>query len=208
MQIRIAIVCRLAVTTALLPLWALPQQPQEPSLRIVSPREGAVVKTGGTIHVTVATVGDFTGMMILGDGSLGDSRGRTKPPWEFSMKIPPRHIEPGPYSLIASGDANHQNLHSDPVDIDVERADAPLKIWTEPSCLDIGVNVPQELRVFGSYIDDPMIKLNRSTRTTLVSEAPNIVKITPQHMILGVSPGKTRVIVDGKLPVEVTVRPH
>jgi hypothetical protein len=186
------------------------QQPsQTPSLRIVSPPNGTVVKPGDTIHVTVAAVGDFTGVMVVGADPLSDSKGRTRPPWKFSIKVPKKDIDSGLSFITASGGlANGQSVDSDPIDIDVERPDPPLDIWTEPSFLNVEIGRQNRFDVLGTYADDPSVDLTESTQTTLVSEDPNIAKVTPQHNILGVSAGKTRIIVDGRISVEVIVRAH
>lgn len=123
-----------------LSLCASQQQPQKPSLRIVSPPNGTVVKPGDTIHVTVAAVGDFTGMIVIGADPLSDSKGRTRPPWKFSIKVPKKDVDSGLTFITASGAlADGQSVNSDPLDIDVERPDPPLNIGTQPVFLNVEV---------------------------------------------------------------------
>jgi hypothetical protein len=72
---------------------------------------------------------------VTGEDPIDFSELRDLPPYKFKIKIP-AEIEPGLYSLTAFGVRPNGDLDdSEPVDVDVERRDAPVCITVEPDKL-------------------------------------------------------------------------
>src|SRR5205814_6262062 len=100
--------------------------PAQATLRITSPRNGAVVNSGRALTVTVEASGTFSKVFIVGKDPIGFTKYLAAPPYQFSISIP-ANMASGIFALTAGGTSPGQNVYSDPVSIDVERSDAPLR---------------------------------------------------------------------------------
>ncbi len=130
----------------------------------------------------------------------------TAPPYRFSITIPAR-IRPGLYTLTAEGvSATSPIVASDRIFIDVERPDSPQKITADFRSAELSVGMWSEIQVRGTYLYGSVLDLSRSTRTQYVSQSPDIATVTNEGLVTGVSPGSTRVLVNG-ISVPVTVVP-
>ncbi len=177
------------------------------ALQIVSPTSGTIVHPGDTITVTVSTSGGpFAAVIIIPAAPIPSGEMRTAPPFQFVVKIP-SEITCGQYSLIASGVISPGNpIASPPIYIDVERPDAPVALSTEPACpLELYVGEQMVLDVLGTYADGSTQDITNSSQTSFVSQATNIVTVSSSGLVTAVSPGATRIVVNGSLTVPVTV---
>lgn len=209
-------------------------QSAQATLRITFPRNGSVVRPGQDLSVRVtgpeglSTVGILGGSYLgrdpLDAGALLQMPGR--PPWNVPVAIPLK-TDPGLYALAAFGrTSSGVELHSDDTLIDVEPEIMPRVSFSQPalsvpveSCIvlrgaeagsDAGADLPRpcggNLFVSGTYEDGTTVTLNGSTKITFTSQAPRIARVSKGGAALvGVSPGQTKLVVDGKYSINVTV---
>jgi hypothetical protein len=180
------------------------------TLQITSPTNGAVVRPGQTVTVTVADspVGAFQEVIVVGQNPIGFSQVLTAPPYQFSILIPP-DISPRRYTITADGTiALGQGVSSDPITLAVERAEIPTSLYAEPSVLDFelaGDNCP--LRVVGVYADGSQTDITESLNTTYASNDPSIATVSSTGIVTAIGPGTTRIVINGSYSVQVTVQP-
>ncbi len=196
------------------------QQAAKPFLRIISPANGAVVPPGQKLAVKVTGGGDFRGIRVLGEEGfvalITPSMGR--PPWVVSGDIS-LDTDPGKVAILAIGTASDGNeVASDPVELDVEPAVMPPVTFTPSDliipvgfCVRLTTGAPSrcvgDLFVTGTYADGTQVNLNRSTSIHFTSQSPAIAAVNRDgSVLLGVSPGSTKIVAFGKYPVNVTVR--
>jgi uncharacterized protein YjdB len=167
------------------------------TVRITSPADGAVVKPGESLAVTVATSGaTFRMVAVIGENPIGFSQVLTAPPYRFSVRIP-SHISPRRYSLTAVGNiAPGQNSTSDPISIDVERPDAPVSVSAEPSFLRLEVGGRGYLRLIATYGDTSTADIGQSTLTTCSSDSVDVATVTNDGRVVAAGPGSARITVE------------
>jgi len=177
------------------------------TLEITSPASGTVVNPGHVIGVTVrASGGPFELVSIAGE-PIGFSQPRKEPPYQFDIEIPEKTI-PGEYGLTAIGKpAAGDAVFSQPIAIDVERPDEPRKITTNFRLLNMRVGEDLPIDVYGAYADGSEVNLTKSRQTTYFSESPAIVTVSREGRVKSIAPGTTRIVIDGKIAVPVTVEP-
>jgi Bacterial Ig-like domain (group 2) len=208
----------LVLTTALL---TVPSFAQESLLRILSPASGLVVRPGQTVTISVSANSSVQKLVLTGQNPLGmahpvsggaaglvaQGQGEGHP-LQFSLTIP-TVIQPGTYHVTAVGRTAGDTVESNTLALDVERPDAPTRIWAEPSVIQftrVGDQIP--LRVLGTFPDGSQLELTRSSRTTFVSSDPRIASITATGMVTAVKEGRTSILVrtpsaDYSIPVRV-----
>jgi len=204
--------------------------PREPTIRIISPVNGAVVRPGRKLAVKITGRGALPGVLLTtfsAEGPMSDDvfQPLGKAPWIVPLDIP-LTTEPGPYSLAAvsvtviQGSAPEGEGESNEVQIDVEPAQFPPLTFSETAFVlppDTCITLFREdsppcafhLFITGTYPDGTEVSLNRSTRLNFVSQDPSIVKVWKSGAALvGLSPGSTRIDVLGKYTLDVTVVPR
>jgi hypothetical protein len=196
------------------------QQAAKPFLRIISPANGAVVRPGQRSMVRVDGSGDYGAVLVSGEAGLLVEiiPPMGKPPWVVSGEIP-LDTELGKTEFTATGTTlSGAQVQSDPIEIDVEPAEIPPVTFT-PSALIIPVGscvrLSNETRaqcfgdffVTGTYADGTRVNLNHSTRINFTSQSPAIASMNRDGtVLLGVSPGSTKIVAFGKYTIDVTVR--
>jgi hypothetical protein len=113
----------------------------QPALRITAPADRTVVRPGQTITVTVApSGGTFSQVTVLVTDPIKVSpEVRAAPPYEFTLAIP-LNIQARAYAVTALGViAPGQGAKSEPIDIVVDRSEAPVSVRVEPSVLELWV---------------------------------------------------------------------
>jgi Bacterial Ig domain/IPT/TIG domain len=184
---------------------------QAQTLQITSPVDGAVVRPGQTLTISVSASppSAFQSMIIIGQGPLGYSQILTGPPYQFSLQVP-ADISPRRYRITADGvTAPGQGASSPSVTLSVERADSPVSLKTEPSVLQfrmVGDLCP--LHVIGSYADGTETDITESLSTTYASNDPAIATVNSFGVVTAMAPGTTRIVVNGSYSLPVTVRPR
>ena len=125
--------CAGAIASAISVLWlATASLHAESQLKIVAPENGLVLGAGSALTVTIkAPPSVFQSVSVAGDGPFALSTGLSAPPYEYLYPIPP-DLASGRYRLKAVGaTASGETVCSDPIEVDVERADKPKKLQFE-----------------------------------------------------------------------------
>jgi Gram-negative bacterial TonB protein C-terminal len=98
-----------------------PRQPENPSLRISSPRDHTMVHPGETVNVVVDAHGIFSDIVMVGQEPLPWFSQPAKPPATFAIQIPKQDIQGGQYMLSAFGVlTSGEHVESEPIYVDVE----------------------------------------------------------------------------------------
>jgi len=200
---------------------AVPCGAQQNLLRILSPSTGTVVHPGQTITIAVAANASVEKLALIGQRPLGvgqivtagptaitaSGQGDARP-MQFVLRVPAQ-TQPGIYRVTAMGRVSGGDLVSEALTIDVEKAEEPVRIWTEPSLIrfeQIGDQIP--VRVLGAFPDGSNEELTKSTKTTFTSADPHVATISADGMAAAVGPGKTSIQIhtplsDYSIPVRV-----
>jgi hypothetical protein len=191
-------------------LWVLsvPMFGQKPALKIVSPKDGAIVHPGDKVVVTVEPTGaKFSAIIIVPSApiELGDMR--TASPYRFLLAIPERGMEPGPYHITADGVTEaRQHVSSEAVTVDVEPRNPPVSIRAgfPQYVLDVGGEIVVD--VMGNYQDGSFLVLNRASNTKFVIEGPPIISVDHWGVMKALSVGETHLAIHvGSLVARVPV---
>jgi hypothetical protein len=190
-------------------------------LRIISPRNGALLRPGQTLDVKVTGEGErpMNLFVIGGDVDIaGVNAGPLgKPPWIVPVGIS-FAINPGKTEIAVTGTTGSGEEMFASVAVDVEPVEIP-PVTFLPAAVTIGVGTfclklhkegsePcfGDLSVIGTYADGTDVILNESTRINFVSQNPSIAAVSGNGAgLVGVSPGVTKLVVFGKYAVDVTV---
>jgi len=196
--------------------------PETPSLRIVSPVNGAVVRPGHTLAVKVTGVGEYKALAALISDFVGGGEllaPASKPPWTITLDIP-LNAQLGKHVLVVMGQTV-SGLEVEPAEteLDVEPMTIPPLDFEPPvlsilsgSCVDLGNGkaegpCEQTLIVSGTYPDGTGVDVMRSTRVNVISRDSAIVTVAKNGCCLvGVSSGSTKVVFFGKFMIDITVR--
>jgi len=202
-------------------LIAIPSYAQNGLIHILSPSSGLVVRPGQTIAFAVAADSSVQKLALIGHHPLGVARlaaGATAAivgqgqgearPMQFSLTIPTT-IQPGIYRVTAVGRTSSGEVESDTLALDVEKAQEPARIWTEPAIIQfnhLGDQIP--VRVLGAFADGSQEELTRSSRTVFTSADPRVATTTADGLVTAKAEGKTSILVrtpsaDYSVPVRV-----
>lgn len=192
------------------PLWT------QPKIAITSPRDGVVVHPGEsvTVIVTVSPPESLRMVAVFPEDSLkikGDLV-LSAPPYRFTFEVPKDIQVAGRYGMFASGLlAVNGSIDSDPIGIDVERSDPPLRLEEEFGSLTLGhVGESSTLLIYGTYADGSKVDLTHSSLTKYTSASQAIVKIDSHGRATAAGAGSTSITVENngaKVVVPVSV-PH
>ncbi len=185
---------------------ATPSGAQQDRLRILSPAAGTVARPGQTITISVAADASVEKLALIGQRPLGPgqvvsggapgimARGQGESrPIQFLLRIP-ANTQPGYYRVTAMGRISGDDVESEAVTIDVERAEEPASIRTEPSVIHfehVGDQIP--VRVLGAFADGSREELTKSSKTTFISADPRVATVTADGVVTAVGIGKTSV---------------
>lgn len=178
--------------------------------RIISPKDGTIVRPGQSMTVKVERGSERGVLLIAGDDPLNPCAA-AKISHECSIRIP-RDIDPGRYDLWTSAVTKDggSGLTSESITIDVERADKPLSITTSLGSPTQPIHLWKsegglEIRIVGHYADGTVVSLDRSTMITVVSQNSTIVRAEGRFLI-PVADGSTNLTIDGDFRIPVTVQ--
>ncbi|MGP0073033.1 MAG: Ig-like domain-containing protein [Bryobacteraceae bacterium] len=193
-------ISRFSAALAILPALSASLHAQS-SLEITSPASGTVVYPGHVVGVTVSASGPpLENVTVIGSDPIGFTKILNAPPYQFDVEIPAR-ITPGQYRLSAMGTshssppANFAPILSEPITIDVERPDLPVKITADSRQLGLNVGDRMPIRVYGTFTDGSVVDMSKSTQTTFVSQAPGIATVTGEGLVTAVAPGSTAIVI-------------
>jgi hypothetical protein len=185
----------------------------ESRLQVVTPENGAVLNPGGVLTVTVkAPPSAFLSVGIAGAGPFALSTPLTAPPYRYSYPIP-ADVAPGCYQLKAAGvTASGETVYSDPIEVDIERADKPRKLQSEWQSLTMGDRETTSLLIWGVFPDGSRIDVTRSTQTTYASDRPGVAVVSSQGSVSAAGAGKAKITVKHGdktivVPVVITAAP-
>ena len=184
----------------------------QPSLRITSPADGALVTPGQLVNVTVVASGKFLQVAIIGGDPIGASETLAVPPYEFTIRIPDR-IAPGAYLLTAIGfTAPGQPSYSEPIGLQAEEPDdAPIRIKVDSPVLEVSVgNNAEHLTAYGVFPGGQSVVINGSKHTSFTSSATGVATVDYRGFVTPVAPGSAKIIItyrNERVEVPVTVLP-
>jgi hypothetical protein len=184
----------------------------QPSLRITSPADQAIVHPGESLTVTVETsppTGAFQLVYLVGFEPIGFSKEKLNaPPYRFTVQIP-THISPREYLVTAVGSPSPGHLvNSRPITIVVERSDPPARLRVEPAILDLLLSQQGYLRVLGEFAEGTTTDLTQSSRIAYASSTPAVATVKA-GIVTPVAPGSGKIIISYgtvRAEVQLTVR--
>ena len=182
---------------ALLLLASFPKVFLGQTLQISSPADGAVVTPGQTLTVTVnADPAAVSGVIIIGQTTLGITPLITAPPYQFSIDIP-ADITAGNYTLTALGfPLSGTGPILSTVTIDIERSDTPIGISSDPASIPFSyAGVTCYLFITGAFADGSQVALAESTRITYSSDALAVATVDERGAVTAVAPGSANITV-------------
>jgi hypothetical protein len=140
------------------------------SLQITSPADGTTVNPGQSLTVTVTASGTFQSVVVAAGGPIGFSQSLSVAPFQFTLQVP-TGIQPGLYPLGAMGFTSPGSpAFSNPITLDVERADAPVSLSVQPSLLHFFTVGPAgRVHVLGTFADGTTTNLTNSSLTSYSS---------------------------------------
>jgi hypothetical protein len=186
-------------------LWAAP-----PTVKITSPKDGALVISGQLLTVTVdATPFAFQKVFLEGEDPIRTSKMLTAPPYEFQISIPLDFV-PGTRMFNAVGVIRPGfTVDSDPITIDIERPDSPRELRTDSrSGLYLNVGHSLTFPIFGVFGDGSEIDLGHSTRTAYLSDNTAVTTVESNGLVTAAGPGSAKITVtngDAALTIPVIV---
>jgi len=172
-------------------------------LAISSPSDGANVRPGQTLSVTVTSPANarFEGVAVVGEGPIGISTTlATGVPGQFTLDVP-ADIACRRYIVTADGTTAAGQDVSTSVTIDVERSDMPTSIRAAHPSIGFeapGASVP--IRILGSFTDGKVLDVTRSTNVVYESSDPTVATVS--------SSGEVTALAAGDAVITVTYGPQ
>jgi hypothetical protein len=179
----------------------------QPSLRITSPASGTLFNPGQSIKVVVEATGVFKDVLVIGGGPLGATVMLPAPPYQWTIELP-KDICPGPYNLTATGfGPPPKPIDSDTVTIQVELPeDARFRLAAEFPIVEFHLRDALDQLTWGVFPDGHRVDLNKSSRISYKSSAPNVATVDQRGEITAVAPGSaTETIMYRDLHIEIPV---
>ncbi len=134
---------------------------------------------GRTYTIGLSADPSVHNIAVLAQWPLGDAK-PTSNPLEFTLTLA-TNIPPGIYSIGAMGFTSRGDVESEPVLIDVERADTPISLSVHPIATLQGPGDHTWLEVNGKYADGTKLCLSNSTKLSYHSNDTSIVSVRGQH---------------------------
>jgi hypothetical protein len=167
----------------------------QPSVKITSPEDGAVVYSGVDVPITVeaSPANAFQTVAVIGpfpfNGTLD------APPYRFVVTIPPK-TTPGSYLVTAEGlTAPGRSAGVSQISIQVEHMGVPRRL-TGPELLAFRfTGETQELMVLAEFADADLY-IGKSTHAQYTSENTGIATVNSEGWVKAVAPGTTAVRVE------------
>jgi IPT/TIG domain/Bacterial Ig-like domain (group 2) len=167
---------------------------QQPLLQITSPSNQSTVLEGQTLNIAVSADPSVQGIYVMTEHPLPSVQ-PTSNSNLFSLPLP-TNIPPGVYKLTAVGFVGTSDVESVPIQIDVERQDAPVSISVKPRFVTIGqIGSTQPINVQGTFSDGSVLSLKNSFLISYASETPSVVTVAPGGLLTAVGPGQATVSV-------------
>ena len=191
---------------------------RDPHLRIDSPRDGAVVAPGETLHVTVSSPDRtrFDGIVIVMEDPIEGDYGAIPAslPARFAIKIP-KDIAPGSYSVSAMAGRAGGELVAAVIEVDIERREMPRAITPRglpPQIYFEKKGDTREIELIGDFGNGDFVEVTESSRVTFESSDTAVALVNTSGTITAVGAGHAEVVawygprdrgVKASIPVEV-----
>jgi hypothetical protein len=149
----------------LLMLSIVPSAFAQTLLQVTFPPAWALLQEGQTYTITLSADPSVSNVFVTTQSPLPAAL-PTGNPLQFTLTLP-TNIPPGPYIIAAAGATASGDVEAAPVQVDVERQDAPISLTIQPTFLQlesIGDQLP--ISVWGTYADGTKLFLSNSLQTT------------------------------------------
>jgi hypothetical protein len=168
------------------------------ALIIVSPNAGRTIQPGQAVAISVHVAsGTYpNGVAIVGQDPLGSAGLKPVVGGMASLTLTvPANTPPGPYEITAlSADSTGALVSSNPITLDVERADVPTALLAYPPAVGVQFYVGEtlSLTIVGIFPSRQKADLTRSTKLKFNSENTSVA-IVQNGVLSAVGVGQTNV---------------
>jgi hypothetical protein len=166
------------------------------TLQITAPATGTVVHPGDTISVTVnSSDAEFNKVFLVGSDPLGIviAPPQSHLPAEFRVDIPRKSYSQTSTITALGLTDDGKHVYSEPIRIDIERADLPVKLRAEMSFVDFDCpsDIPLPILLTAFFQDGSAALIERSSKLSYSSANPTVAEADSQGLLYARSPGKT-----------------
>jgi hypothetical protein len=167
-------------------------QAQDSKLRIVSPREGAIVHTGETFDILVISSANspFNSVAVISQDPFGMRVSQGSTPAHLSIEVP-ADIKCGKYSFIAMGIAETgKPVESAPVEIDIEPGELPSKLMTLYSFVSLTAGMDGiPITILAELSDKTVLDITESSHITFESVNKGVALVDENGFVTPVAAG-------------------
>ena len=181
------------------------------ALIIVSPNAVHTMQPGQAVAISVHVAsGTYpSGVGVVGDGPLGLAGPNPIVGSTVSLTLTaPANTPPGPYQVTAiASDSTGALVSSNPITLDVERADIPTALLAYPPAVGVQFYVGNtlSLTVVGIFPSKQKVDLTRSTKLIFTSENTGVA-VVQNGVLSAVGVGQTNVDVQyGSITTKISV---
>lgn len=182
-------------------------------IAITSPSNGAIVRPGQSVTVTVTSPASvtFTAVSVIGEGPAGVSGPVTSLPYNFTLTIPSDR-KSGPMTVTALGITALDVLAEVAIDVDVEREDTATSI--APLVPEITFAAPGDELPIIALADFPLeddVEVTASSKVTFSSSDEEVAVVNADGLVTAIAEGSAVITVtytdsgsvDEEIPVTV-----
>lgn len=165
---------------------------QQPLLQIVSPANQSLAPEGQAITITVSADLSVQNIWLMTQSPLPEVQ-PTGSATQFILTLP-TNIPPGLYRISAIGSNASGPVASAPIQIDVERQDAPVSLAANPTSLAFLSNGDTlSIDVEGTFADGSTLSITNSSQTLYFAANSSVVTVAPNGYVTAVGPGQSSV---------------
>jgi hypothetical protein len=166
---------------------------QQPLLQITSPADQSLAPEGQTLTITVSADPSVRNIYVMTEHPLPAVQ-PTPSPTQFTLTLP-TNISPGLYQIGAVGLAPTGLAESSPLQIDVERQDAPVSLTVNPGIMTFSVGDTRSIDLRGTFADGAKLWISHSTLPKYFSCYAAVITVAPNGLVTAVGPGQSCVTV-------------
>jgi hypothetical protein len=171
---------------------------RDPHLRIDSPRDGAVVAPGETLHVTVSSPDRtrFDGLVVVMEDPIEGDYGAIPAslPARFAIKIP-EDISPGLYTVSAMAGRTGGELVVAVIEVDIERRETPSAIRPRLQQFYFGKKgQTTSIELLGDFGNGDVVDVTKSSRVTFESSDAAVATVDTSGTVTAVGAGHAAVV--------------
>ena len=166
------------------------------TLKILQPAGGTVVHPGESIVIYVEASGEpLKGVAIAAGDPIRGAQPIARPPYQFEVLVP-LTTQPGVYKLTAFGNTTSgQHVASAGTNVNVERADAPVRIAVNRSQLEMAVGGTSVILIQGVYADGSKAELSRSGQTLYETSPEGVISVRADGVVKALAPGSANIAI-------------